>query len=125
MDTRKCKHCGDDFTGKKNKKFCSQNCRVMSHHKNNSLIANNYKKNINNFNKNFNFERYHLVNLNLLYKENKGRIMFLENKIKEAHLLYPNRSKNDLERFLNMYTISQEKTIKKIKEIEEKLKEEI
>lgn len=45
METRKCLHCGTEFTGKKNKKFCSDSCKVGAHHKRQNSIVQTVKEN--------------------------------------------------------------------------------
>ena len=44
---RKCIECGDDFIGRTDKKFCSDNCRSAYNNKLNK-DANNFVRNINN-----------------------------------------------------------------------------
>jgi len=44
---KKCLECGDEFTGRVDKKFCSDQCRTSFNNKLNS-DANNYVRNINN-----------------------------------------------------------------------------
>lgn len=44
---KKCAECGDEFTGRADKKFCSDQCRTSFNNKLNS-DANNYVRNINN-----------------------------------------------------------------------------
>lgn len=39
MEKRKCLHCGDEFTGKQNKKFCSDSCKSAAHQKKSYAIA--------------------------------------------------------------------------------------
>lgn len=39
MESRKCLHCGTEFTGKKNKKFCSDSCKSMNHQKKRTVIV--------------------------------------------------------------------------------------
>ncbi len=47
MKKKQCLECGDDFSGRVDKKFCSDNCRSSFNNKMNS-DANNFVRNINN-----------------------------------------------------------------------------
>ena len=39
METKKCERCGKEFTGRSDKKFCSDNCRKNQHQKKNAMVA--------------------------------------------------------------------------------------